>query len=360
MQVSQPIQEKYPVKIMEVVQNDISALAWCPVKDFLATASWGGECKIWDVKGPIQNIQYQLYPKILKTTSPILSMCWAPDRVFVGNVDGTIQMHAVGAPTEFENLGDATNCVRCLKYSNQKSIVISGGYDKKIKFWDWKSKQKVFEIDLPERVYGMDISPDENMLVVGLAGKMIRIYDLRNPQTNMIQHESTLSHQIRCISCFGDQGGGWATGTIEGRMRINYFHEYLTPQTTGNTKEKKASFSFKCHRDQSSKNDPNPKIYTINDISFHPKLPWFASAGSDGTIMFWDKNEKQKLKTLGSSNIPNWGGLPCTACAFSKVDGNFFAFSTGYDWSRGSAGKPPTQGSELKIVASEIMKEKEK
>jgi mRNA export factor len=54
----------------------------------------------------------------------------------------------------------------------------------------------------------------------------------------------------------------------------------------------------------------------------------FSTAGSDGTISFWDRDSKYRLKAF-----PSVGGA-ITAADFSK-DGALFAYAVGYDWSKG-------------------------
>ena len=49
-----------------------------------------------------------------------------------------------------------------------------------------------------------------------------------------------------------------------------------------NDNDRKRNFAFKTHRD-------NTDIYAVNSIAFH-KLGTFATAGSDGTFNFWDKD----------------------------------------------------------------------
>lgn len=80
-------------------------------------------------------------------------------------------------------------------------------------------------------------------------------------------------------------------------------------------------FSFKCHRDETK------NVYSVNDISFHPTYGTFSTAGADGTISFWDKDSKQRLKTLPKSN----GTIACTA--YNRT-GNIFAYAVSYDWTK--------------------------
>jgi mRNA export factor len=60
---------------------------------------------------------------------------------------------------------------------------------------------------------------------------------------------------------------------------------------------------------------------------FHPTYGTFSTAGADGTISFWDKDSKQRLKTLFKAN----GTIACSA--FNNT-GNIFAYAVSYDWTK--------------------------
>lgn len=81
------------------------------------------------------------------------------------------------------------------------------------------------------------------------------------------------------------------------------------------------NFSFKCHRDDAK------NVYAVNDISFHPVHGTFSTAGADGTVSFWDKDSKQRLKPFPKTN----GQISSTA--FNR-NGSIFAYAVSYDWSK--------------------------
>lgn len=81
------------------------------------------------------------------------------------------------------------------------------------------------------------------------------------------------------------------------------------------------NFSFRCHRDESK------NVFSVNAINFHPTYGTFSTAGSDGTVSFWDKDSKQRLKPFSNVN----GTIPCTA--FNR-NGAIFAYAVSYDWSK--------------------------
>lgn len=84
-------------------------------------------------------------------------------------------------------------------------------------------------------------------------------------------------------------------------------------------------------------------------------------AGSDGTIHFWDKDARTRLKSeliflrcFTSARPSNFRLLafdaapaPIAATAFNR-NGNIFAYAVSYDWSKGHSGNTP--GSPNKIM----------
>lgn len=72
-------------------------------------------------------------------------------------------------------------------------------------------------------------------------------------------------------------------------------------------------------------------MWGINGFTFNQKYNTFASFGSDGTIVTWNKDNKSKLRAS-----PDFG-QPITCADFSE-DGTFLAYAIGYDWSKGAEG----------------------
>lgn len=81
------------------------------------------------------------------------------------------------------------------------------------------------------------------------------------------------------------------------------------------------NFTFKCHRDDAK------NVYAVNDINFHPIYGTFSTCGSDGTVSYWDKDTRLRLKSFPKTN----GQI--TSTAFNR-NGNIFAYAVGYDWSK--------------------------
>ncbi|KAH8924597.1 WD40 repeat-like protein [Atractiella rhizophila] len=204
----------------------------------------------------------------------------------------------------------------------QNGICATGSWDKTIKYWDLRQSQPVATLQMPDRVYAMDVQGP--LLVAGTAERHICVVDLNNPTTIFKQLQSPLKMQTRCISAFPDQKG-YAVGSIEGRVAIQYIED------------EKNNFSFKCHRKDAGPGNNIPKmqslIWPVNAISFHQQQGTFSTAGADGTIYIWDKDSRTRLKTFD-----NRGG-PIVATGFNHT-GMVFAYAIAYDWQYASVSLP--------------------
>jgi len=193
--------------------------------------------------------------------------------------------------------------------------LMTGGWDKTIKYWDGKQPNPVLTVQLPEKLYSATVAGSH--VVAALAERQILVYDLKAPGQVLKTIQSPLKFQTRCVAGLTIGEPGYAIGSIEGRVSIQYFNE-----NHNNT----ASFAFKCHRVKDT-------IYSVNNIDFHPQGT-FATCGSDGGLSLWDKDSKQRLKQFAL--CPS----PVTTCKFNKT-GALIAYSTSYDWSAGLSGYNP-------------------
>lgn len=224
--------------------------------------------------------------------------------------------------------------------STGNQMLVTGSWDKTVKYWDLRSSTPVANIENQERVYSLDVK--NRLLVIATADRYINIVNLDEPTKFYKTLQSPLKYQTRVVSCFTD-AMGFAVGSIEGRCAIQYVEE----------KDANLNFSFKCHRDTPS-SGPNrdvSSVYAVNSISFHPQHGTFSTAGSDGTFHFWDKDAKHRLK-----GFPSVGGT-ISATGFSR-NGNIFAYAVSYDWSRGYAAH--TQQTPNKVMLHPVAPEEVK
>lgn len=312
-----------PNKDFEVVSppdDSTSALAFSPASipsNLLVAGSWDSCVRCWEVEQTGKTI-----PKSMQNVgAPVLDVAWYDDgtKVFIASCDKAgrcwdlasnqvIQVAAHDAPIK------TCHWIKAPTYA----CLMTGSWDKTLKFWDLRSPTPIMTIQLPERCYCADV--DYPMAVVGTAGRNLIIYQLDGKPQEFKRVESPLKYQHRCVAIFRDKKKspvGFALGSVEGRVAI----QYVSPH---NPKE---NFTFKCHRSNGAPGGFQ-EIYAVNDVAFHPVHGTLATVGSDGTFSFWDKDARTKLKPSEPME------QSITKCCFNN-NGQIFAYSVGYDWAKG-------------------------
>lgn len=214
--------------------------------------------------------------------------------------------------------------IRCVEMFNLNGtdMLVTGSWDKTVKYWDLRQQNPVATLSCQERIYAMDVR--DTLLVIGTADRYINMVNLQqNPTAFYKTMQSPLKWQTRTVACFAD-ATGFAIGSVEGRCAIQYVED----------KDKDYNFSFKCHRSTNPTNRNQTDVYSVNSISFHPIHGTFCTAGADGSFNFWDKDAKHRLKGFPET------GQSITSTSFSP-NGNIFAYACSYDWSKGYASHTP-------------------
>ena len=166
------------------------------------------------------------------------------------------------------------------------------------------------------------------LLVTAHQDRFIHVWNLQEnfTQQNWLPKEVTespLKFATTSIAVFGD-GKGYAVGSIEGRCGIKNYD----PQKPDLGKAD--DFCFKCHREE-NKNLGKADVYSVNGITFNQQYNTFATYGSEGAIIVWNKDTKSKYKS--SKRFP----ASFTSASFTE-DGKLLAYAIGYDWSKGYEG----------------------
>ncbi|CAN0218409.1 unnamed protein product, partial [Phaeothamnion confervicola] len=152
----------------------------------------------------------------------------------------------------------------CLRFHAATGLLFSGGWDARVNCWDPRAPVPLrHTLAVPNKVFAMALS--DSRVVIGTSGRQIVIYDVRNLSEPEQRRESSLKYQTRCIRCFPD-GSGYAVGSIEGRVAVDFFDLDPTIQAQ--------KYAFKCHRQGDT-------VYPVNAMAFHPRHGTFATGGCD-------------------------------------------------------------------------------
>ncbi|KAG5642722.1 hypothetical protein DXG03_002298 [Asterophora parasitica] len=340
------------VEMSDPPSDSISSISFSSQADYLAVGSWDNSVRIYEVMAGGQSQGKAMY----QHQGPVLDVCWNKEgnKIFSGGADNAGRMFDVttGQSSQVAAHDAPIKVVRWIDVASGPGLLATGSWDKTIKYWDLRASQPVASVTLPERCYTFDVQYP--LMVVGTAERHIQIFNLTNPNTPYKTLASPLKWQTRVVSCFtASTTSGFAVGSVEGRVAIQYVED----------KDSANNFSFKCHRRD---NVPNSKdqalVYAVNDISFHPVHGTFSTCGSDGTIHFWDKDARTRLKSTLPRNsqiritpltiVPAFESAPgpITSTAFNR-NGSIFAYAVSYDWSKGHSGNTPGHPNKLMLHA---------
>ncbi|CBJ31271.1 conserved unknown protein [Ectocarpus siliculosus] len=316
--------------------DGVSDITFSPTGNLITAGSWDNGVRVWELQRGYGTQPITAVPKAqINHDAPVLCTDFSADgtKVFSGGASKQVNMWSLGQPgTTGQQIGVHDAAVKTVRFIPEMNLVASASWDRTVKFWDTRTSTPAAVVTLCERAYSMDTKGA--MMVVATADRKICVYNLGSWTTNgpapQTMTDSPLRYQTRCVSIFPDQQG-FAVGSIEGRVGIEYFSEQAAKQqaasgykpatTYGNTK---LSFAFKCHRVAGAQSS----VYSVNSIAFH-KYGTFATAGSDGNFHFWDKDSRQRLKAYDLKQ-----GNTISVCKFSP-DGGLFGYAMSYDWSQG-------------------------
>lgn len=322
-------------RVPEPPSDSVSSIAFSPIADLLSVASWDNKVRIYEVNPNTGDAQGRA---LYEHQAPVLSTCWLADgsKVVSGGCDNVVRAYDPQSGQAVQ-IGSHDAPVKSVcSFQMGSPMVASASWDKTLRYWDLRQQGPISTVALPERAYTMDTQKE--LLVVGCADRKLAIINLNNPQTIYRTADSPLKMQTRAVSCMPD-GTGYAISSIEGRCAIHYVDD---------AKQSSAGFSFRCHRAPVTSPKVGDNIFAVDAISFNPTYGTFSTAGSDGTVHFWDKEAKFRLRF----SEPVGGAIPATA--FNRT-GMLFAYAIGYDWSKGYQQNTPNYMNEVRVrVVKEI------
>lgn len=241
------------------------------------------------------------------------------------------------ATSQLQALGAHTAPIKCVEWLESKGVVVTASWDMTMRLWDPRVPPpscNVATAELPGKAYTLGIGGQH--LVVGTSARHVWIYDLAKLELGEASQarESSLKYQTRCIAA---HPRGYALGSVEGRVAMEYFD--TSPEA------QKGKYAFKCHRRNEVGRDV---VYPVHAITFHPTFGTFATGGGDGVINIWDGDNKKRLFQIAPYPTS------VASLAFSG-DGALLAVASSYSYERGEQqGVPPDQVFIRKVADAEV------
>lgn len=181
-------------------------------------------------------------------------------------------------------------------------VLVTGSWDSTIRVWDPYVPSPPNELHrpdirilrsaevplrsthtLPARVYNLSYASSTSTLLISMAHRHVSVYSLASLASALEgqvlkpeqQRESALKFSTRAVACMVDgkgqsvrtcqcfdmlnPGSGWASGSIEGRIAVEYFDADPAAQSQ--------KYAFRAHRQTV---DGVDCVYPINALAYHP------------------------------------------------------------------------------------------
>lgn len=290
--------------VSDTPNDSISSISWSK-SNLISTGCWDKNIYTWKFQKneakPVQMISLE---------APILCTTYSDDNLYSGSCDGHIYLHQFEQSTL---IGQHEAPVKTVHYSKELSLLITGSFDKTVKFWDVRQKKHVHSISISGKVNVSSVF--EKKIMIGTQDQLL-LYEGMD-----FISAYTPSFSIRSLSLFSN---GYAIGSMEGKVSIQYYKE--------------KGYSFKCHR------IPDEKISAVHSIHYNPQKPHiFATTGLDGSFNFWDQIQRVRVRKFQ----PYKQSIPCGQF---NHDGTLYAYAVCYDFSKGSKDFIPGEKSSLYIL----------
>lgn len=296
--------------------DTISRLRFSPEtapKPCLLAASWNGSVRLWEVNsspGPATGIAEVQHP------NAILDALWASDglRVYYSTLDNLVtkwDLQSLQKSPVAQHDAPVRQCVD----NASVGYLATASWDRTLRYWDVRAPSGKAEavIPLSERAYSMDSLG--YLMVLGLAGRRLVVFDVRKPMTPFQERYSQLRYQTRCVTCWPDSMGFIVAG-VDGTVSVDYIQEHRQNENA----------VFTCHRDKGGS-------FSINAVRFNRRTGVFATAANDGHVFFWDKDRHSR------AHAKRFERMPAPICDVDFYhDGSMYAYAVGYDWSQGADG----------------------
>lgn len=297
----------------------------------LGATSWDKSVRVWGVETQIDQASGLATAVngtplgVQNSDMPILTCDFAKDgRCFYAGCDRAAMMWDLQSGA-LQQVGAHDNVICCARYAEDGAaapMLVTSGWDGKVRFWDLRSDQPAKEESFGAPVHHMDLSTAP--LATFMCGRKIHVYDLSSlTKVNELEPVAKASYAMRRVANVKDQSGVVAC-TVDGRVVTFPLDD---PANWG---------QFKAH---GGADRQDPKVfdaYQVNFISMHPTNKTVITGASDGLIRCFDLPAQGRFyewKPRLFNNAP----VPVSAGDLS-ADGLLLAYSLSYDWSLGKDG----------------------
>ncbi|MEW6732832.1 MAG: serine/threonine-protein kinase [Acidobacteriota bacterium] len=234
----------------------VNALAVSPSGDLLASASSDGTARIWDLSSESEIANFNNHEGSLRAVAFAPNGKW----LAVAN-DANIELWDINARRRLTLLKEHVRLVEAVEFSRDNSLIISGGVDETVRFWDIAKKVSLNMINCPDHCINAISTSVDGILATAGKDRTIRLWDIASRAELAILE----GHQdsVRAL-VFSARGDYLASGDWSGMLK-------LWDTATG-----AEMTSLEAHDG------------AIMTVAFSPDEKQIASAGYDQLIKLWN------------------------------------------------------------------------
>jgi WD40 repeat protein/transcriptional regulator with XRE-family HTH domain len=249
--------------------STVATLAFSTDEGTLATGSWDGAIKLWDVEiGSLLWTSWQ--------TSNIQRLAFAPDGRMLASsgADADIQLLDAKSGAHLRTLSGHSGTVYALAWSPDGSLLASGGFDTHIRLWDFSGAQPGPGVRMlvgTDWVFTLAFTPDGRTLFSGSWNGTVKWWDVES-----LRVRETLS---------GHSGRVWAVAwSPDGRTVASCEWD----QTIWLWDVERSSYRAVLHGHSAG----------VRGLAFTPDSRTLLSGSDDGTLRVWDVESGQCVRIL--------------------------------------------------------------
>ena len=251
----------------------VQALAFSPDEQVLATGSWDGSIKLW-------NVESGVLLWIKQHTSSIQRLAFTPDGLILasGGDDATIRLWKVSTGTVLQMLTDQSSPVYALAWSPNGNRLASGSFDGTISLWEMQGRQGT-HLDSTAQiltghqgpVWSVAFSPDGHTLASGSFDRTVKLWDVER-----LEERKTLVGHTAPVNAvaWNPDGKLLASGGRDQMIRL-----------------------WEVER-SSSRLALHGHTAVVHAIAFLSDSRSLLSGSEDGTLRLWDVERGQCLRVM--------------------------------------------------------------
>lgn len=310
------------IRIIKGYTNPIWSVSFNEQGNLLASGSEDAKVRIWDIKSENEKIILSGHQK------RIWSLAFNPNGHYLasGSADNNIIIWKISDNSILNILSGHRNWVNSLKFFPDGKYLMSGGNDKKIIVWDYLTNTKEFEVDLPSRVWELDINPNGSLFATCSEDTFVRLWETGSGKL-LSQLDGHTSQVLSCS--FSQDGKILATGGSDTTIRIwDISQQKQMAILTGHMGQIRSVKFIKNNILASSSDDATVRLWDlekfecatilkghtnqVRSLSYSHTENLLASASTDETIALWNLSKltvsaylriKKPYNDLNLSNI---------------------------------------------------------